>query len=67
MHVAAALGRPVVALFGPANPRCTGPWGAGHTIVSSPPRVAARGSRMEDITVDLVLAAVRARLGSACF
>src|SRR5204863_422765 len=27
MHVAAALGRPVVALFGPTEPRRTGPYG----------------------------------------
>jgi lipopolysaccharide heptosyltransferase II len=27
MHVAAALGRPVVALFGPTDPRQTGPYG----------------------------------------
>jgi lipopolysaccharide heptosyltransferase II len=27
MHVAAALGRPVVALFGPTNPVSTGPYG----------------------------------------
>ncbi|HSU54594.1 MAG TPA: lipopolysaccharide heptosyltransferase II [Candidatus Dormibacteraeota bacterium] len=27
MHVAAALGKPVIALFGPTNPRRTGPYG----------------------------------------
>jgi heptosyltransferase I len=27
MHIAAALGKPVVALFGPTNPRRTGPYG----------------------------------------
>jgi heptosyltransferase-1 len=27
MHVAAALGRPVIALFGPTNPQSTGPYG----------------------------------------
>src|SRR5262249_9718431 len=27
MHLAAALGRPMVALFGPTNPRRTGPYG----------------------------------------
>jgi ADP-heptose:LPS heptosyltransferase len=27
MHVAAALGRPVVALFGPTDPLSTGPYG----------------------------------------
>jgi ADP-heptose:LPS heptosyltransferase len=27
MHVAAALGKPVIALFGPTEPRRTGPYG----------------------------------------
>ena len=27
MHVAAALGKPIVALFGPTEPRRTGPYG----------------------------------------
>jgi lipopolysaccharide heptosyltransferase II len=30
MHVAAALGRPVVAIFGPTEPRRTGPYGQLH-------------------------------------
>jgi len=33
MHLAAALERPVVALFGPTSPGRTGPWGAGHTVL----------------------------------
>ncbi|MCW5978434.1 MAG: glycosyltransferase family 9 protein [Bryobacteraceae bacterium] len=33
MHVAAALGTPVVALFGPTQPERTGPWGAGHVVI----------------------------------
>lgn len=33
MHIAAALGVPVFALFGPANPARTGPYGSGHTII----------------------------------
>jgi len=35
MHLAAALGRPVVAIFGPTNPVRTGPYGRGHTIVTA--------------------------------
>ena len=35
MHCAAALGVPVVALFGPTWPERTGPWGAGHRIIQS--------------------------------
>ena len=33
MHLAAALGTPVVALFGPTAPWRTGPFGEGHEIV----------------------------------
>ncbi len=33
MHVAAALNVPVFAIFGPANPIRTGPYGSNHTIV----------------------------------
>jgi heptosyltransferase III len=36
MHMAAALGRPVVALFGPSGEHHWGPWGAGHAVLSSP-------------------------------
>ena len=33
MHLAAAVGTPVIALFGPTDPARTGPYGEGHTIV----------------------------------
>ncbi|MCL6622642.1 MAG: lipopolysaccharide heptosyltransferase I [Syntrophobacterales bacterium] len=33
MHLAAALGTPVVALFGPTAPWRTGPFGPGHEVV----------------------------------
>jgi heptosyltransferase I len=33
MHIAAALGVPVFAIFGPTDPRRTGPYGEGHTII----------------------------------
>ena len=33
MHVAAAVGTPVVALFGPTAPWRTGPYGEGHRII----------------------------------
>jgi len=36
MHLAAAVGTPVVALFGPTNPRRTGPWGPAHRVVCAP-------------------------------
>jgi ADP-heptose:LPS heptosyltransferase len=71
MHLAAAQGTGVVALFGPADPRRTGPWGAGHRIVRVPPPCAPCNRRtcnqprhacMEDIEVAPVLEAVRAAL-----
>jgi lipopolysaccharide heptosyltransferase II len=72
MHIAAALGTPVVALFGPADPVRTGPWGAGHRVLRVPPPCAPCNRRtcnqprhacMEDLTVELVLAAAREQLG----
>jgi len=33
MHLAAAVGTPVVALFGPTAPNRTGPYGRGHEVV----------------------------------
>jgi heptosyltransferase I len=33
MHIAAAMGTPAVALFGPTDPRRTGPYGIGHRVL----------------------------------
>ncbi|MEW5800504.1 MAG: glycosyltransferase family 9 protein [bacterium] len=33
MHIAAAGGKRVVALFGPSDPRVRHPWGSGHEVV----------------------------------
>jgi len=53
MHVAAAVGTPVVALFGTAqrgsDPRRWGPWGSGHTVIQRP---------LHEIAVDDVMNAV---------
>jgi lipopolysaccharide heptosyltransferase II len=71
MHVAAALGTPVVALFGPADPRRTGPFGGGHVVVRVPPPCSPCNRRtcnqprhacMEDITVAMVADAARRTL-----
>lgn len=35
MHLASALGKPVVALFGPTDSLLTGPWGKRHKILQS--------------------------------
>ncbi len=34
MHIAAATGTPVIALFGPTGHAQWGPWGAGHTVLT---------------------------------
>jgi heptosyltransferase-3 len=33
MHIAAAVGAPVIALFGPSGEFNWGPWGDGHTVI----------------------------------
>jgi len=72
MHVAAAVGTPVVAIFGPTSPARTGPYGKGHRVVStkipcSPcfSRVCRNAVHLEcltAITPDQVLEAVREQL-----
>jgi lipopolysaccharide heptosyltransferase I len=76
MHIAAAVGTPIVALFGPANPLRTGPYTAkAHVIhrrlTCSPCYAKARcplghavPACMEEIEVDEVLAAVNAQLAT---
>jgi len=62
MHVATAVGAPVVALFGSTDPSTTGPWGDGHIVIRkdvpcSPclKRICPTDHRcMELITVDEV-------------
>jgi len=66
MHLAAAVGTPVVALFGPTNPLRTGPYGAGHRVICAPvdcrpcyERVCPRDDDcMRTIGVETVQAAV---------
>jgi heptosyltransferase III len=53
MHVAAGLGRPVVALFGNVSPSVWGPWSARSKALQTPSRVAA------DISVDDIVQAWR--------
>jgi heptosyltransferase-3 len=35
MHIAAAMGTPVVAIFGPSGDREWGPWGTANRVVAS--------------------------------
>ena len=71
MHIAAALGRPVVALFGATDPKLTGPYGDNHTVIRkemdcSPcfrkPCRHGRPLCMESITVDDVMREIRSRI-----
>ena len=73
MHLAAAQGTTVLALFGPADPNRTGPWGEAHQVLRVPPPCAPCGRRtcnqerhhcMLDLTVELVSEAVRAQLAA---
>ena len=65
MHVAAAAGTRVIALFGPTSPARTGPYGEGHIIIRkgiacSPcfSRTCADPVCMSEITVDDVMKAI---------
>jgi lipopolysaccharide heptosyltransferase I len=71
MHMAAAMGTPVVALFGPTDPRRTGPLGAGTVLQRPLPcspclqrgcQIADVNRCMRDLSVAEVLTAVRALL-----
>jgi len=66
MHLAAAVGTPVVALFGPTSPRRTGPFGEGHEIIHADWSCSPCFKRecepvkcMKDISPGQVLDAVR--------
>ncbi|MBN2397226.1 MAG: glycosyltransferase family 9 protein [Deltaproteobacteria bacterium] len=72
MHMAAAVGTPTVALFGPTDPARTGPYGEGHTIVRkdlpcSPCFLKRCETRrcMETISVEEVFRAVQKKTGEA--
>lgn len=72
MHVAAAFGVPVVALFGPTWPERTGPWGPGHVVLQArrPPShhtymVDHAGAHMAAIKTETVVEALRSLLGRA--
>lgn len=59
MHLAVASGTRVVALFGPADPRRTGPYGPEHAVVR------ADGGAMRTLAIEPVLAAVETALDAA--
>ena len=70
MHIAAAVGTTVVALFGPTDPRRTGPYGPHHIVIRkelpcSPcfRKTCPTRKCMEEITVEEVWKSVREKLG----
>jgi ADP-heptose:LPS heptosyltransferase len=63
MHLANALGTPLIALFGPTNPVRTGPVFQAPVVVLQPPGSAPRGGGdLARLSPNAVLAAVRDRL-----
>jgi ADP-heptose:LPS heptosyltransferase len=69
MHIAAALGRPLVTMFGPTNPSRTGPWGREDSVVHveipcSPcySRRCSHTSCMKWLTVEAVMTVAEKQL-----
>jgi len=71
LHIAAAVGTPVVALFGPTFAERNGPWAADDVTLSRADTCACHYERrcrrtspcIDDITLDEVLSAAEARIG----
>ena len=66
MHIAAAMGCPVVALFGPTAPWRTGPYGKGHKIIRADVRCSpcfrkrcGHMACMNEITTEMVFEGVK--------
>lgn len=70
MHLAAALGIPVVAIFGPTNPARNGPFGTRSIVLRSPISPTSHTRRAQpdpgllEISADEVVAAARTLLRS---
>ncbi len=72
LHMAAAIGTPVLAMYGPTDPRRTGPHGDLHRVISAPvscrpcfDRTCKQGAAqcMADISVEAVAEAALEMLG----
>ncbi len=73
MHIAAAMNKPLVTIFGPTNPTRTGPYRRDDSVVRvdipcSPcySRKCSHISCMKWLAVDAVLAQIRRQLASNC-
>ncbi|MFO0840534.1 MAG: lipopolysaccharide heptosyltransferase II [Phycisphaerae bacterium] len=74
MHIAAALNKPIVALFGPTDPARTGPYSSSAEVVTHPVDCAPCLSRscrfahqncLRELSVEAVYRIVKARIPSA--
>lgn len=73
MHLAVALGVPVFAIFGPANPVRTGPYDPAHTVIRQEIDCApcyrwqpcAHWRCLLDLSVDMVHAAIKRKINPA--
>ena len=59
MHLSAAVGTPVVAIFGITDPSATGPLGSGHRILTAPGAPHSRFVGRTSRTASEVLASIR--------
>ena len=72
LHLACALGKPVVGIYGPTDPRRNGPFGVPFRVLRHPEskrdhtRHAEPEAGLLTITPDEVLTAARELLGCAC-
>jgi heptosyltransferase-2 len=71
MHMAAAVGVPVVALFGPTDERKWGPWGEEHTVITKrlscypcKPHKCVDNECMKRISVEEVIEALERKVVS---
>ena len=68
LHIAAALGKPGVAIFGPTDPAINGPYGGSLTVLRSPRAITSYKRRgeidpsMREISPDAVMEALRPQL-----
>jgi heptosyltransferase-1 len=69
MHLAAALGVPVIAIFGPTDPARNGPYGTRSIVLRSPASATSHARKVQpeegllEINSDQVIAAARRLLG----
>jgi len=70
LHMAAAVGVPAVALFGPTDERIWGPWGEGHRVITKrlscypcKPHKCGNNECMKKINVDEVIDVLEQKIG----